>query len=68
MRPSQLVASVGFLLALPVAVGVALLGYDSGLYPYAAAPFVVAGAVACLVTSLFVLLPRIRRFESRSDR
>lgn len=65
MRPSRFLASVGFLLAVPLAVLVAVSGYDAGLYPYAAAPFVLAAALVAVSGGLFVVLPRLRRLESR---
>jgi len=66
MRLSSLLASLGLLGALPLSLGLAYLGYRSGLYPYAGLPLVTGAALLVLFVGLFTVLPRLRAREERA--
>lgn len=62
-RLSSLLANAALLGGIPAGLIVAYLGFRSGLYPYAAIPFVAVGFLLLVVLVLFVVLPPLRRRE-----
>ena len=66
-RPSRWVASAGFLLLVPVAIWLAYVGHDHGLYPQLLIPIAFGVIVALGAGGLFALLPLIRRWERRGE-
>lgn len=67
IRFSRWLASIAFLLLVPLAIWLAYAGTDYGLYPPILVPVAVGGVLVVGLAGLFVVLPLLRRWERSGE-
>ena len=61
--PSNALALLAFIFAVPAGLALAYYGHVRGYYPYGAIPFVLGGLIVLVTVVLLVVLPRLSERE-----